>query len=178
MKIGIHTMATSSDPIVFTFVQPHTSDREIPRASDPSDAVTNSAHTITLTVDDFDAAVAFYRDALGLPEVADRSSDEGRVLLLDAGRATLELFDETQAAMVDRLEVGRRVSGKVRFALQVPDAVHARRVRCGGSPVRDGCWSDFRTAKSHWTTPRCAGPGAACGGCRAAAARLQWPLPG
>lgn len=77
---------------------------------------------ITLTVDDFDAAVALYRDALGLPEVADWSSDEGRVLLLDAGRATLELFDEAQAAMVDRLEVGRRVSGKVRLALQVPDA--------------------------------------------------------
>ena len=77
---------------------------------------------ITLTVDDFDAAVRLYRDALGLPEVADWSSDRGRVLLLDAGRATLELFDEAQAAMVDDLEVGRRVSGKVRFALQVPDA--------------------------------------------------------
>jgi catechol 2,3-dioxygenase-like lactoylglutathione lyase family enzyme len=77
---------------------------------------------ITLTVDDFDAAVALYRDALGLPEVADWSSDQGRVLLLDAGRATLELFDEAQAAMVDDLEVGSRVSGTVRFALRVPDA--------------------------------------------------------
>lgn len=77
---------------------------------------------ITLTVDDFDAAVRLYRDALGLPEVADWSSDQGRVLLLDAGRATLELFDEAQATMVDDLEVGRRVSGKVRLALQVPDA--------------------------------------------------------
>ena len=77
---------------------------------------------ITLTVDDFDAAVRLYRDALGLQEVADWSTDQGRVLLLDAGRATLELFDEAQAAMVDELEVGRRVSGKVRFALRVPDA--------------------------------------------------------
>jgi catechol 2,3-dioxygenase-like lactoylglutathione lyase family enzyme len=77
---------------------------------------------ITLTVDDFDAAVRLYRDALGLPEIADWSSDQGRVLLLDAGRATLELFDEAQAAMVDDLEVGRRVSGKVRFALRVSDA--------------------------------------------------------
>ncbi len=49
------------------------------------------------------------------------------MLLLDAGRATLELFDEAQAAMVDDLEVGRRVSGKVRFALQVPDADAAAR---------------------------------------------------
>lgn len=77
---------------------------------------------ITLTVDDFDAAVRLYRDTLGLPEVADWSSEQGRVLLLDAGRATLELFDEAQAAMVDDLEVGRRVSGAVRFALHVPDA--------------------------------------------------------
>ncbi|NYE36696.1 methylmalonyl-CoA/ethylmalonyl-CoA epimerase [Nocardioides cavernae] len=77
---------------------------------------------ISLTVADFDAAVGLYRDALGLPEVADWSSDAGRVLLLDAGRATLELFDERQAAMVDDLEVGRRVSGSVRLALQVPDA--------------------------------------------------------
>ena len=72
-------------------------------------------------------------------EVADWSSDQGRVLLLDAGRATLELFDEAQAAMVDDLEVGERVSGKVRVALRVPDAdarcldAHGRR-RHGRSP--------------------------------------------
>ena len=102
---------------------------------------------ITLTVDDFDAAVRLYRDALGLPEVADWSSEEGRVLLLDAGRATLELFDEAQAAMVDELEVGRRVSGKVRFALQVPDADAAATalVGAGATPVAepvDTPWGD------------------------------------
>ncbi len=102
---------------------------------------------ITLTVDDFDAAVRLYRDALGLPEVADWSSEQGRVLLLDAGRATLELFDEAQAAMVDDLEVGRRVSGKVRFALQVPDAdaAAASLVDAGATAVADGVltpWGD------------------------------------
>ena len=102
---------------------------------------------ITLTVDNFDAAVRLYRDALGLPEVADWSSDRGRVLLLDAGRATLELFDEAQAAMVDELEVGRRVSGKVRFALQVPDAdaAAAELVGAGASRVADAVdtpWGD------------------------------------
>ena len=102
---------------------------------------------ITLTVDDFDAAVRLYRDALGLPEVADWSSDQGRVLLLDAGRATLELFDERQAAMVDDLEVGRRVSGKVRFALQVPDAdaTAAALTSAGATPVADAVdtpWGD------------------------------------
>ena len=102
---------------------------------------------ITLTVDDFDAAVRLYRDALGLPEVADWSSDQGRVLLLDAGRATLELFDERQAAMVDDLEVGRRVSGKVRFALQVPDADRAAEslTAAGATAVADAVdtpWGD------------------------------------
>lgn len=102
---------------------------------------------ITLTVDDFDAAVALYRDALGLPEVADWSSDQGRVLLLDAGRATLELFDERQAAMVDDLEVGRRVSGKVRFALQVSDAdaTAAALTAAGATAVADAVdspWGD------------------------------------
>jgi methylmalonyl-CoA/ethylmalonyl-CoA epimerase len=102
---------------------------------------------ITLTVDDFDAAVRLYRDALGLPQVADWSSDQGRVLLLDAGRATLELFDEAQAAMVDDLEAGRRVSGKVRFALQVPeaDAAATRLVDAGATSVSepvDTPWGD------------------------------------
>lgn len=102
---------------------------------------------ITLTVDDFDAAVRLYRDALGLPEVADWSSDQGRVLLLDAGRATLELFDEAQAAMVDQLEVGTRVSGKVRFALQVSDAdaAAATLTAAGATAVADAVdtpWGD------------------------------------
>jgi methylmalonyl-CoA/ethylmalonyl-CoA epimerase len=102
---------------------------------------------ITLTVDDFDAAVRLYRDALGLPEVADWSSEQGRVLLLDAGRATLELFDEAQAAMVDDLEVGRRVSGKVRLALQVPDADAAATTlvaagATGVAPAAETPWGD------------------------------------
>jgi len=94
---------------------------------------------ITLTVDDFDAAVGLYRDGLGLPQVADWSSEQGRVLLLDAGRATLELFDEAQAAMVDDLEAGQRVSGKVRFAIKVADAgaAAANLVEAGATPVAD-----------------------------------------
>jgi lactoylglutathione lyase len=76
---------------------------------------------IALTVADFDEAVAFYRDALGLEQLTDWSGDDGRVILLDAGRAELELFDERQAESVDRIEVGRRVSGTVRLALEVDD---------------------------------------------------------
>jgi methylmalonyl-CoA/ethylmalonyl-CoA epimerase len=76
---------------------------------------------IALTVPDFDEAVAFYRDALGLEQLADWSGQDGRVILLDGGRAELELFDERQAASVDRIEAGRRVSGTVRLAFEVDD---------------------------------------------------------
>lgn len=77
---------------------------------------------VALTVADFDRAVAFYRDALGLDQVADWSSTAGRVIVLAAGQATLELVDEAQAAMIDTVEAGRRVAGQVRLALQVADS--------------------------------------------------------
>jgi lactoylglutathione lyase len=77
---------------------------------------------VALTVEDFDRAVAFYRDALGLEQIADWSSATGRVVVLEAGRATLELFDAAQAESVDAIEAGRRVSGPVRFALRVEDS--------------------------------------------------------
>ena len=92
---------------------------------------------VALTVEDFDRAVAFYRDALGLEQIADWSSATGRVVVLEAGRATLELFDSAQAESVDAIEAGRRVSGTVRFALQVEDSgeVAARLVGAGAERV-------------------------------------------
>jgi lactoylglutathione lyase len=92
---------------------------------------------LVLTVEDFDGALGFYRDALGLEQIADWSSDDGRVVLLAGGRATLELFDEAQAAYVDGIEAGRRVAGPVRLALEVPDSeVAARRlVEAGAEQV-------------------------------------------
>ena len=89
---------------------------------------------VALTVSDFERALAFYRDALGLEQIADWSSDDGRVVVLNAGRATLELFDEAQAETVDRIEVGRRVSGTVRLALEVIDSEStARRLVAAGA---------------------------------------------
>ena len=77
---------------------------------------------VALTVQDFDQALAFYRDALGLDQMADWSSPSGRVVVLDAGRATLELLDEAQAETVDAIEAGHRVSGTVRLAVKVADS--------------------------------------------------------
>jgi catechol 2,3-dioxygenase-like lactoylglutathione lyase family enzyme len=92
---------------------------------------------IALTVAAFDTAVSFYRDALGLEQVADWSSSDGRVVVLSAGRATLELFDDAQAAYVDAIETGSRVSGQVRLAFEVGDSEAAaqRLVARGGTEV-------------------------------------------
>lgn len=89
---------------------------------------------MALTVADFGRAVAFYRDALGLEQLADWSSESGRVIVLDAGRATLELFDHAQAEAVDAIEAGARVSGTVRLAFQVADSEDtARRLVAAGA---------------------------------------------
>src|SRR4051794_41914417 len=77
---------------------------------------------LVLTVQDFDGALSFYRDALGLDVEAVWASEGGHVTLLSAGRATLELVDEAHAAEIDRLEVGRRVAGPVRVAFRVADS--------------------------------------------------------
>jgi methylmalonyl-CoA/ethylmalonyl-CoA epimerase len=89
---------------------------------------------VVLTVEDFDQALAFYRDVLGLEQIADFSGDHGRGILLAGGRATLELFDEAQAARVDEIEAGRRVSGTVRLAFEVTDSEEtARRLVTAGA---------------------------------------------
>jgi len=92
---------------------------------------------LAFTVKDFDQALAFYRDALGMEQLADWSSEAGRVVALDAGRAVLELLDEPQAGLVDEIEAGRRVSGTVRFALRVADseATARRLAEAGAAPV-------------------------------------------
>jgi lactoylglutathione lyase len=92
---------------------------------------------VALTVADFDEALRFYRDALGLEQLADWSSETGRVILLGAGRATLELLDESQAETVDAIEAGTRVSGSVRLALEVAnsDETARRLVNAGGAQV-------------------------------------------
>ena len=77
---------------------------------------------LVVTAPDYDAALAFYRDVLGMRELGAFSSPGGRVTILEAGHATLELADPPHAAYVDEVEVGRRVAGHVRVAFQVPDA--------------------------------------------------------
>ncbi len=73
---------------------------------------------LCVTAPDYDDALHFYRDVLGLRERVAYASADGRVSILDAGRATLELTDTTHAEFIDRVEVGRRVAGHIRVAFE------------------------------------------------------------
>ena len=76
---------------------------------------------VALTTSDYERSVKFYCDGLGIEPAAIWNNGGGRALILDMGNATLEIFDEIQAETIDQLEAEQRVSGQVRFALEVPD---------------------------------------------------------
>jgi methylmalonyl-CoA/ethylmalonyl-CoA epimerase len=76
---------------------------------------------VALTTGDYERLVEFYTVGLGMEPAQIWNNDGGRALILNMGRATLEIFDEAQAQAIDQIEAGRRVSGQIRFALQVPD---------------------------------------------------------
>jgi lactoylglutathione lyase len=104
---------------------------------------------LVLTVDDFDQALGFYRDALGFRELEKwETTGDARVAILEAGRATVELVNEAQAAAIDDVEVGGRVSGPVRIAIEVADGpgLAARLVAAGAEQLADPVltpWNDL-----------------------------------
>jgi catechol 2,3-dioxygenase-like lactoylglutathione lyase family enzyme len=111
---------------------------------------------LVVTADDYAEAVAFYRDVLGMGELAVWSSpDGGAVTLLDAGRATLEITDPKNAAFIDEVEVGRRVAGHVRVALEVDDGVGAtaRAVHGGAELVAEPVETPWRSLNSRLEGP-------------------------
>ena len=78
---------------------------------------------LVVTAPDYDEALRFYRDVLGMTERGAFSSpDGGQVTILEAGRATLEITDPANAAYIDEVEVGRRVAGHIRVAFEVDDS--------------------------------------------------------
>ncbi len=93
--------------------------------TDPDSATRPPVRQLRLVVHakDFDKAVRFYRDTLGLEVELDLESAGGaHVVILDAGRATLELSNSAQVAMIDDIEVGRPASPHLRVAFEVSDA--------------------------------------------------------
>ena len=76
---------------------------------------------VALTTTDYDRLLKFYCAGLGLEPAQIWNNEQGKGLILNLGTATMELFDEAQAHTVDHIEAGRRISGQIRFAFQVPD---------------------------------------------------------
>ena len=77
---------------------------------------------LVVRVSDFDASLAFYRDTLGLEQEESYVEGDARVVILGAGRATLELINDAQRELIDQVEVGRRVAREIRVAFEVVDA--------------------------------------------------------
>ena len=76
---------------------------------------------VAITTRDYERLVKFYCNGLGIEPAALWNNGQGHALILDMGKATLEIFDEAQAETIDQLEAEKRVSGPIRFALQVPN---------------------------------------------------------
>lgn len=110
---------------------------------------------LVVTAGDYDEALLFYRDVLGLPELGSFAADGGRVTILDAGHATLELTDPRHAAYIDRVEVGERVAGHVRVAFEVDDAARTTRLleRAGARVIAEPVRTPWNSLNSRLEAP-------------------------
>ena len=110
---------------------------------------------LVVTTDDYDAAVRFYRDMLGMAERPSVQPPEGRVIILEAGRATLELAEPATAEYIDQVEVGRRAAGPIRVALEVDD-VHGATgsvAAAGGEVLAEPRPTPFRSTNARVNGP-------------------------
>lgn len=111
---------------------------------------------LVVEADDFEQAVAFYRDTLGLTEeFYVESEGNAQVLALQAGRATLELVNPAQRKLIDQLEVGREVSRSIRVAFQVADvrAVTELLVEAGADLIATPVETPWRSLNSRLEAP-------------------------
>ena len=111
---------------------------------------------LVVEANDYEEAVAFYRDVLGLPEqAAFEGEGEARVAILEAGRATLEIANPAQKRMIDEVEVGRQVAPKIRIAFEVVDsaAVTASLVDAGAELIAPPTETPWRSLNSRLAAP-------------------------
>jgi lactoylglutathione lyase len=110
---------------------------------------------LVVTAADYDEAVYFYRDVLGLTERDAVQPPQGRVMILDAGAATLEIAEPATADFIDEVEVGRRVAGHIRVAFQVDDVVTSTSALAavGGDVLAEPRRTPFGSTNSRLTGP-------------------------
>lgn len=111
---------------------------------------------LVVEADDYEAAVRFFRDALGLAEELSLATPpDAHVTILQAGRATLELVNPAQKRMIDELEVGRQVAPRLRVAFEVDDGaeVTARLVGAGARLVAGPVETPWRSLNARLEAP-------------------------
>lgn len=110
---------------------------------------------LVVEAEDFDEAVRFYRDALGLAEEGSFVDGDARVVILNAGRATLELANPSQKRMIDDVEVGRQVAPRIRVAFEVADSATTTEelVAAGASLVAQPTETPWRSLNSRLDAP-------------------------
>lgn len=111
---------------------------------------------LVIAAEDYEAALAFYRDTLRLPELeAYQGGDGAEVTILDAGRATLEISNPAQVRFIDEVEAGGRPSLKLRVAFEVDDARRATRAAVDGGAelVADPRETPWRSLNSRLNGP-------------------------
>ena len=118
-----------------------------------------TVHQLRLVVhaEDYERAVAFFRDTLGMPVAeAYRSEGGAEVMILNAGRATLELSNPAQVDYIDEAEVGRTgVSPPWRVAVEVDDAtaVTERLEAAGASVIAEPTETPWRSLNARLNAP-------------------------
>jgi len=111
---------------------------------------------LVVVTEDYEAAVDFYRDALGLPEqAAFQGEGDARVTILDAGRATLEIANPAQQLLIDRVEAGGHRSDRIRVAFEVTDtgSSTARLAEAGATVIAPPIVTPWRSLNSRLAAP-------------------------
>ncbi|KGN39939.1 VOC family protein [Knoellia aerolata] len=105
---------------------------------------------------DYDEAVRFYRDVLGMDEIAAFSEGgEDRVAILEAGRATFEIASPAHKVAIDAVEAGGTPSPRIRIAFEVDDAEQSTREaeHAGATVVAEPVLTPWKSLNSRLEAP-------------------------
>lgn len=112
---------------------------------------------LIIETDDFDEAVRFYRDVLGMPEQpAFATEGDDRVSILNVGAATIELATPTHVRNIDAVENAPTSAGPtLRIALEVADTDEAVKAssEAGAEVLAPPIETPFRTINARVQGP-------------------------
>ncbi|MEV4953632.1 VOC family protein [Paenarthrobacter nitroguajacolicus] len=111
---------------------------------------------LVVEAEDYEAALAFFRDALGLTEqAAFEGEGDARVTILEAGRATLEISNPAQVRLIDQVEADGQPSAKIRIAFEVDDSAATTRdlVEAGGTLIAEPRETPWKSLNSRLEAP-------------------------